>query len=83
MVTTLLRFGDSEMTKEQLVTIMLFLESLIKETLSPDVLELAQYQARERAGEMGIPYAEAEDVINRLVAYAKCQQAQHPLSGLF
>jgi len=83
VATTLLRFGDSEMTTEQLATIMLFLEALIKETLSPDVLELAQYTARDRAAEMGIAYAESTDVISRLVAYAKCQQAQNPLSGLF
>lgn len=66
-----------------LATLMLFLESLIKETPSPDVISLALMATEKRAREMGIDDSVRERTIVRMVAYVREQQQAHPFASMF
>ena len=68
---------------EQLTVLMLFLESLIMETLSPDVLALAAIRTRVRSVTLGIDGDVIEELLDRMVKYAKTQQSMHPFAGMF
>ena len=83
MDTLLARIGETEITAEQLAVIMLFLESLIRETPSKDVLHLAAARAHTRAAEMGIDGDTIAPILNRLVAYTERCQAAHPFASMF
>lgn len=68
---------------EGVTVLALFLESLIVETLSPDVIELAAMRTKTRAGEMGIPPDFSEMIVKKMVEFARAKQVQHPLASLF
>lgn len=68
---------------EALAMLALFLESLIRETLSPDTLALAVMRTEARAVEMGIDPVVSREIIEKMVTYAKARQTEHPLASLF
>ena len=69
--------------KDVLVTLMLFLESLIKETHSSDVISLAAAATISRATELGIDEGSSSAVVNRMLMYVKECQSRHPFAPMF
>lgn len=70
-------------SQKKMIMVLLFLESLLRETLSPDAIELAKLRTVDRATELGIGGDETLRLLERLENYAKARQAEHPLASLF
>lgn len=68
---------------DALAVLSLFLESLIVETLSPDVIALAASRTASRAAEMEIHPVTVQEIIEKMVTFAKARQAEHPFAALF
>ena len=69
--------------EDVLATLMLFLESLIKETHSSDVISLAAAATISRATELGIDEGSSSAVVNRMLMYVKECQSKHPFASMF
>lgn len=69
--------------EEQLTVVMLFLEALIGETDSPDVIQLAAIEAMKHAHRMGLDHNTTEDCLARLLAFASERQQRNPLHSMF
>lgn len=82
---TIKRFGRSWEQEDwsRLATAMVFLDSLIQETHSPDTLWLVGVNAAARAKELGVDEDTIQDVLGRLISYARDKQRSSPLSSLF
>jgi len=68
---------------DMLATLMLFLESLIKETPSPDVIALAAAATISRAKELGLDEGSSRATVERMLTYVRECQSKHPFSSMF
>ena len=74
---------DDDARQDQMKVIMIFLECLIGETMSPDSIHLAAASAMSKATQSGINADTAEDCLLRLIAFSKEKQERQPLHAMF
>ena len=68
---------------EQAAVLVLYLESLIGETMSRDMLDLAAMRTMSRVLEVGLDVDMASETLNRIMAYAEERRQKHPFASLF
>lgn len=73
----------ADLSIDQLKVILLYLESLIKETACPETLDLAAMRATSRVIEEGLEVEPALELLHRVRAYAELQRVQNPISSMF
>jgi hypothetical protein len=83
MTSALVALDGKEVTQQQLTVVLLFLEGLIKETLSADVLDLASAHAATRAIELGVDMSASVKILLRIREYAEARRKSHPFASLF
>lgn len=73
----------ADLSVDQLKVILLYLESLIRETPCPETLDLAGMRATARVIEEGLAVEPALTLLNRIRVYAETQRTKNPISSMF
>ena len=66
-----------------MAVLMAILIGITGNTLNPDVIKLAIYQAKDICRRLGIDEAVFEDTVKRYQQFAADVKAHHPLGGMF
>lgn len=72
-----------DVSREQVAVLMLFLDSLIRETMNPDVLHLSAIDAARRAEKIGIDAGTYEECLGRVLVFAHGARRGNPLHAMF
>lgn len=67
----------------RLKIVVLFLDSLLDETLSPEVLALAGHKTRTKAQQLGYGNQAIDSVMGWILARANERRLRNPISGMF